>query len=98
MKDYDCIIEYHPRKAKVVADALSRKSIRNLSYIHTMKLPLLVELRRLGVDLNITDLEGIFATLKVRLLLIERIKHAQKVDSEAKKFHKKIKAGKRKSI
>jgi hypothetical protein len=25
IKDYDCIIDYHPRKANVVADALSRK-------------------------------------------------------------------------
>ena len=25
IKDYDCTIEYHPRKANVVADALSRK-------------------------------------------------------------------------
>ena len=27
LKDYDCIIDYHPRKANVVADALSRKMI-----------------------------------------------------------------------
>ena len=26
-KDYDCIINYHPRKANVVADALSRKAM-----------------------------------------------------------------------
>ena len=26
-KDYDCVIDYHPRKANVVADALSRKMI-----------------------------------------------------------------------
>ena len=26
IKDYDCTIEYHPRKANVVADALSRKA------------------------------------------------------------------------
>ena len=30
-KDYDCIIDYHPRKANVMADALSRKMIYALS-------------------------------------------------------------------
>ena len=30
-KDYDCIIDYHPRKANVVADALSRYMIYALS-------------------------------------------------------------------
>ena len=33
LKDYDCIIFYHPGKANVVADALSRKSISSLAYI-----------------------------------------------------------------
>ena len=30
-KDYDCIIDYHPRKANVMADALSRKITYALS-------------------------------------------------------------------
>ena len=30
-KDYYCIIDYHPRKANIVADALSRKMISALS-------------------------------------------------------------------
>ena len=30
-KDYDCIIDYHPGKANVVMDALSRKTISALS-------------------------------------------------------------------
>ena len=30
-KDYDCIVNYHPRKANVVVDALSRKAMSTLS-------------------------------------------------------------------
>ena len=30
IKDYDCVIDYHPRKANVVADALSRKFVQTL--------------------------------------------------------------------
>ena len=33
-KDYDCIIDYHPGKANVVVDALSRKTIYVLSLKH----------------------------------------------------------------
>ena len=33
-KDYDCIIDYHPGKVNVVADALSRKIISALSLNH----------------------------------------------------------------
>ena len=33
-KDYDCIIYYHPEKANVVADALSRKTVAALSLQH----------------------------------------------------------------
>ena len=33
LKDYDCIIQYHPRKANVVVGALSRKSVGSLAAI-----------------------------------------------------------------
>ena len=33
-KDYDCIIDYHPGKANVVVDALSRRTISVLSLKH----------------------------------------------------------------
>ena len=33
LKDYDCQILYHPGKANVVADALSRKSMGSLAHV-----------------------------------------------------------------
>ena len=33
-KDYDCIIDYHPGKANVVADTLSKKTIYVFSLKH----------------------------------------------------------------
>ena len=30
-KDYDCIIDYHPEKANVIADALRRKTVAAMS-------------------------------------------------------------------
>ena len=30
-KDYDCIMDYHPGKANVVADALGRKTVVAMS-------------------------------------------------------------------
>ena len=43
LKDYDFTIDYHPGKANVVADALSRKSTDFLAYMQTIQLPLMVE-------------------------------------------------------
>ena len=77
LKDYDCTIEYHPGKANVVANALSRKSTKNLYYVRAIRVPLLMELRSLGVELILDASGGILATLKVRPLLVERIMQAQ---------------------
>ena len=47
LKDYDCDILYHPGKANVVADALSRKSSSSLAHISVEKRPLIQELHKL---------------------------------------------------
>ena len=44
VKDYDCEILYHPGKSNVVADALSRKSYRNLTTLSGIEKPLQKEL------------------------------------------------------
>ena len=55
IKDYECTIEYHPRKANVIADALSRRPMISLSHLRVVHLPLLIELRSLSVRLELTD-------------------------------------------
>ena len=47
LKDYDCSILYHPGKANVVVDALSRKSAGSLAYISTKRRPIIKELHEL---------------------------------------------------
>ena len=74
IKDYECTIEYHPGKANVVVDALSRKSTSSISHFKAVYLLRLVELRSLGVRLELTDTGALLATFHVRLILIDRIR------------------------
>ena len=52
IKDYDLVIDYHLGKANVVVDALSRKSLVTLARIHTVYVPLLLDLKTLGITLD----------------------------------------------
>ncbi|KAB2624761.1 S ribonuclease [Pyrus ussuriensis x Pyrus communis] len=49
LSDYDCTIDYHPGRANVVADALSRKSHGRINALYASRIPLLVDLRATGV-------------------------------------------------
>ena len=60
IKDYNCTIEYHPGKANVVADALSRRPGSSLSHMRSCYLPLLVDLGALGVILEAEDSGALF--------------------------------------
>ena len=71
IKDYDCTIEYHPGKANVVENALSRRLESSLSHMRSGYLPLLVDLRALGVILEAEDLRALLATFHVRPLLVD---------------------------
>jgi len=62
----NCTIEYHPRKANVVADALSCKNRVALSKPIVGKDRQLVELKRMGVKLGINAGGGLVAQLLVR--------------------------------
>ena len=52
IKDYDLVIDYYIGKSNVVMDALSQKSSITLSHIRTAYVPLLLDLKTLGVSLD----------------------------------------------
>ena len=67
MKDYDCIIDYHPKKVNVVANALSKKG-RNTTIIARLGVLFLreiVELKKLNVEMKMEEGNALIATLKV---------------------------------
>ena len=59
IKDYDCVIDYHPRKDNVVADALSRKSVQTL--------------RALNSHLSLSNDDAIVAELIAKPDLLNRV-------------------------
>ena len=95
IKDYECTIEYYPRKANVVADALSRKPMSSLSHLRAVYLPRLIELRSLGVRLELTDSGALLATFHVRPVLIDRIRELQIQDPQIMKLRSEVESGQR---
>ncbi|KAL5773512.1 hypothetical protein ACOSQ2_013436 [Xanthoceras sorbifolium] len=98
IKDYDCTIEYHPEKANVVADALSRKPMSLVAHLKTVYLPLLVELRSLGVRLKMSDSGALVVAFHVRPILVDRIRELQIQDPQLVKLKDKVESGQRTNI
>jgi len=47
LKDYDCTNQYHPSKANVVIDALSRNSSRSFAHINKFRIHLIIKVHYL---------------------------------------------------
>ncbi|GKB58290.1 putative nucleotidyltransferase, ribonuclease H [Tanacetum coccineum] len=76
LKDYDTNIQYHPGKANVVADALSRKS-RMIACFDSI---ILRDLERLDVELCVRGSGGYWASMRIESNLMLQIKEAQRTD------------------
>ena len=58
----------------MVADALSRKSSVSLAYIRTTYVPILMEMKTLGLDLSYDGYGDLLASFAVRPSLVDQIR------------------------
>ncbi|WVZ80563.1 hypothetical protein U9M48_028031, partial [Paspalum notatum var. saurae] len=92
IKDYDLEIHYHPGKANVVADALSRKSYVNMAVAFQMPLELCAEFESLNLGfVHHTTV----ATFEAEPTLEQEIRNHQKMDEKIQEIREQIKLGKR---
>ncbi|KAH0683009.1 hypothetical protein KY290_021590 [Solanum tuberosum] len=94
LKDYDVTIQYHPGKANVVADALSRKvvSMGSLACLSASKRHLAKEIQTLEskfMQLGISEKGRVLASIEVRATFIEEIKAKQFEDDILNELRKK---------
>ncbi|GFS36766.1 hypothetical protein Acr_00g0047920 [Actinidia rufa] len=80
IKDYDILIQSHPGKTNVVADALSRKSTVNLARLITLQTPLFIELERTEIEMVAPDTNTMLTTMIAQPTLIEIVKRRQPED------------------
>ena len=95
IKDYGCLINYHPGKANVVADALSRKSSDFLAALLTTQKEIIKDLERMGIEIVMGDSQVFMASLIIQPTLIEKIKSSQVDDAQIVKIIGEVQEGKR---
>jgi hypothetical protein len=95
IKDYDMSLQYHPGKANVVADTLSRKSYVNGLTVGELPEDLCEHFKELR--LKIVP-EGFLASLEVQPMLMDKIKEAQKLDKEIEEIKSNMSNGKAKGF
>ncbi|KAK4391439.1 Retrovirus-related Pol polyprotein from transposon [Sesamum angolense] len=95
LKDYNCTIDFHPGKANVVADALSRKSSNTLASLGSHNQTLLLEMRSMNTKLEVDQVAGLLAALQLKPDFVGHIKEAQIRDPFLLRMRERLKQGKK---
>jgi hypothetical protein len=95
IKYYELEIHYHPGKANVVADALSRKSQVNMLVTHPMPYELVKEFDRLSLRI-LNNTQGV--TIEMEPTLEQDIRKGQKDDEKINEIRQLIIDGKGKDF
>ena len=98
IKDYDVEILYHPGKANVVADALSRKKNYGVAVLLISQKPLLEEMRKFELEVLMKGARAHLARLQLQPTLLDRVKQEQQESVEGKRVIDAIKSGKKKDL
>ena len=91
IKDYDMRLHYHPGKANVVADALSRKSHVNTLTTGGLPQELIDDLRDLRLEIVP---QGFVAAMEIQSTLLGKIREAQKLDKGIAEIKGRMNQGK----
>jgi len=95
LKDYDLQIQYHPGKANVVVDALSRKTQHSSNTVVIAKLSLLKELGDLRVRLvSHRQAHVQLSALTLQPSTVEEIQVSQESDPELQRIKQNLEKGK----
>jgi hypothetical protein len=82
IKDYNCVINYHPGKANVVVDALSRKLRSEIACLKALPHNLKMDIEKLDMEIVIGEVLVLIAKLEIKPTLLEDICMAQEKDEE----------------
>jgi len=91
IKDYDCVITYHPGKANIVADALSRKNKAVIGGMIINNVKELIELGELRTQIGVGLNGSLLAQMVSQPMLWDKILEVQKNDARAEKIKGEIK-------
>ena len=92
LEDYDFTLHYHPGKANVVADALSRKSRGALASIASREWRMLETVGQFGLQYN-EQTEGTLGSLVATPSLLNRVIESQWRDAEIVSIRDRVQSG-----